>query len=90
MEIILENYNGLDLKSSPEKRENILPGICLFSEVSTLNYSCFSIKIKQKRKELCNVYVSNLATSSLRAMGPHLVSNEIVRELNKLSVLYQR
>ena len=62
----------------------------LFSEVCTLNQSCFSIKIKYKREELGDVYVSNLATSALRVMGSHLVSNNIIRELLILSVLYYR
>ena len=46
--------------------------------------------MKYKREKLGEVYVSDLATSALRAMGLHLVSNEIVRELNILSVLYYR
>ena len=48
------------------------------------------MKIKYERIELGDVYVSNLATSALRAMGSHLVSNDIVRELHTLSVLFYK
>ena len=62
----------------------------LFSEVFALNWSCFSMKVKYKREELGDVYFPNLATSALRAIGLHLVSNDIVRKLYILSVLYYR
>ena len=46
--------------------------------------------MKYKREKLGEVYVSDLATSALRDMGSHLVNNDIVRELQILSVLYYR
>ena len=41
------------------------------------------VKIKYKREELGDVYVSNLATSALRAMGLYLVSNDIIQPWQK-------
>ena len=48
------------------------------------------MKIKYKRDKLGDVYVSYLASNALRALGLHLVSNDIVRELHILSVFYYR
>ena len=43
-----------------------------------------------KREEMGDIYVSSLETSTPWAMRLHLVSNDIVRELYILSVLYCR
>ena len=58
--------------------------------VRDLPQSAGDIPSSIKGKKWGFVYVSYLVTSALRPMGLHLVSNDIVRELHTLSVLYYK